>query len=266
MRVLAHFLRAHRLGLSAAALLTAAALLSTPALAQRSDNRPGDFDYYALVLSWSPTHCAESEGSDDDMQCNRKDGRRYAFVLHGLWPQYEKGWPESCRTPGRPFVPDTTIDRMLDIMPSKSLVIHEFRKHGTCSGMTADQYFNLSRRLFQSIRIPEKYQNPFENQFVAPDELVDQILVRNPDLDEDMIAVSCRGAGNRLREVRICFSKDGRPRSCGGNENRGDLCRAAKMFVPPVRSTKSEPDSAEARQKAAPQHPLPMPRVIRMFQ
>ena len=95
----------------------------------RSDgqrNVAGQFDYYALVLSWSPTYCAE-KGDNDRMQCNRSDGRRYSFVLHGLWPQYERGYPSDCELPRRPFVPEPVIDSMLDVMPSRGLVIHEYR-------------------------------------------------------------------------------------------------------------------------------------------
>ena len=98
-------------------------------------NVAGQFDYYALALSWSPTHCSTPEGENDTLQCSRRDGRRYAFVLHGLWPQYEHGYPESCRIEQRPFVPQPVIDNVLDIMPSKGLVIHQYRKHGTCSGL-----------------------------------------------------------------------------------------------------------------------------------
>ena len=32
-------------------------------------------------------------------------GRPYAFVLHGLWPQYERGWPQDCRSSDRGYVP-----------------------------------------------------------------------------------------------------------------------------------------------------------------
>jgi ribonuclease T2 len=66
----------------------------------RREDLPGQFDYYALVLSWSPTYC--NEGHDEDTQCNRRDGGRYSFVLHGLWPQYESGYPRDCRTQRRP--------------------------------------------------------------------------------------------------------------------------------------------------------------------
>src|SRR5262245_26202773 len=54
----------------------------------------GDFDYYALSLSWSPTYCTSQVGQNDSQQCG--PGRTYAFVVHGLWPQYERGWPENC--------------------------------------------------------------------------------------------------------------------------------------------------------------------------
>lgn len=228
-------------------------------------NTAGEFDYYALVMSWSPTYCS-SAGEDDDQQCNRRDGKRYSFVLHGLWPQYEKGYPESCRTARRPFVPQPLIDSMLDIMPSSRLVIHEYRKHGTCSGLTPDGYFGLSRRLFNAIRIPQRYQNPFEAQQASPNQLISEFRRANPAIAADMIAVSCGGAGNRLREIRICFTREGQPRSCGENENQRRMCSANSMFIPPARSTarvdefgasKSQSDTSDSSKR-----PIPRPRVI----
>lgn len=261
-RTTTDMLVSHSMLRTIAAALAAFLGAAAPAVAQRAENKAGDFDYYSLVLSWSPTHCAEDAGPDDALQCNRSDGRRYAFVLHGLWPQYERGYPENCATRSRPFVPEPTIDRMLDIMPSRGLIIHEYRKHGTCSGLTANEYFGASQALFKSIKIPERFRNPYESQFVSPEETISLFIDSNPELDEDMIAVSCRGSGHRLREVYICFSKDGKPRACGKNENQNDLCRAQKMFVPPVRSSKFEPDTPEARRKAIPNNPLPAPRLI----
>ena len=234
----------------AALALVLAVGSAAPVLSQRdwgqqdhaasSQNVAGEFDYYALVLSWSPTHCSSPEASGDTLQCERRDGRRYAFILHGLWPQYDRGYPEFCRTQRRPFVPQSLIDSMLDIMPSPRLVIHEYRTHGTCSGLDADGYYALSRKLFASIRIPERYVNPFETQFVSPTTLKREFAAVNSGLTPDMIAVNCvRGPGNRLREVRICFAKDGRPTPCGANENQDRLCRANEMTVPPVRSTRN---------------------------
>jgi len=261
-----------------ASALALAATLAAPAAAQRGygqsgqmfsqgaaeRNQAGQFDYYALVLSWSPTHCATIERSDPDPQCNRRDGRRYAFVLHGLWPQHERGFPENCRTPGRPYVPQNVIDAMLDIMPSSKLVIHEYRKHGTCSGMTPSEYFTTARKMFTQINVPERYHNTQEGLMVAPGDLADDFLQANPSLKPDMLAISCGGAGNRLREIRVCFDKAGQFRGCGRNEDQRRLCSAQKVYLPPVRSAGIGPVPAPAAgsDKRA---PLPGPKVLRMF-
>jgi ribonuclease T2 len=223
-------------------------------------NNAGDFDYYALVLSWSPTHCIASESDRDEMQCDRRDGQRYGFVVHGLWPQFEKGYPERCRTAWRPFVPEDVIASMRDIMPSRNLVIHEYKAHGTCSGLQPAPYFALARRAFAVIHIPDRYQNPFEPQYVSAHELEGDLLRANPQLRPEMIAISCGGPGNRLTDVRICLTKNGGPRPCGKNENQMRLCRADQVLLPPVRSTKRLDTGLNP--KAMEDKPLPRPRLI----
>ena len=198
---------------------------------RRGGDVPGQFDYYALALSWSPTYCASIAPGDGGTQCN--GGRPYAFVLHGLWPQYQRGWPESCETGSRPWVPDRVIDDMLDIMPSKPLIIHEYRKHGTCSGLSPEAYFDTARRAYSSIKIPERYQRPRDALRVSPGEVVNDFVKANPGLKPEMIAVTC---DNRLRELRICLSRDLRPQPCGGNENTGKLCNRDEVTLPPVRA------------------------------
>jgi ribonuclease T2 len=219
-------------------------LVAAPAAAQRGSPagpRPGGhvagvFDYYALVLSWSPSYCADRQRPGDELQCDRRDGRRYAFVLHGLWPQYERGYPEYCATRDRPFVPQDVINHMLDIMPSPRLVIHEYRRHGTCSALGAAEYFELSRNLFTKLKIPAPYVDPVRPLFVAPSELAHEFVAANPSLKPEMIAIECRGPGNRLRAVRICYTREGDFRACGANEDQRRLCAAGKMYVPPVRA------------------------------
>ncbi len=188
------------------------------------------------MLSWSPTYCND-QGSDDDTQCNRRDGGRYSFVLHGLWPQYDSGYPSNCRLPRRPFVPDPVISSMLDIMPSRGLVIHEYRAHGTCSGLDPARYFGMAHRLFDGLTIPSRFQNPFESQMLSALDVKREFLQANPRFRPDMIAVVCGGAGGMLREVRLCLSKDGSPRSCGQNETRNNSAPRNQVFVPPARST-----------------------------
>jgi ribonuclease T2 len=199
------------------------------------EHQPGVFDYYLLSLSWSPTYCAGLREGRSDPQCEPR-GRPYAFVLHGLWPQFERGWPQDCRSADRGYVPRPVAERMLDIMPSDKLVFHEYRKHGTCSGLDVDGYFELARRLYEKVKIPRRFVGLTDDRFtIAPGELMREFLAANPQLKPDMIAVSCGGPGNRLREVRICFDKGGSFRACGPNENQTKLCSADRMYVPPVR-------------------------------
>jgi ribonuclease T2 len=211
------------------------------ALAQRSQSRgeAGEFDYYVLALSWSPTHCIEVGDARRDPQCDRKNGRPYAFVLHGLWPQYERGWPQECRTADRGWVPGPVADRMLDIMPSKRLAFYQYRKHGTCSGLGVDGYFKMARQLYEKVKVPPRYAGIVdERTTVGVGELIDDFLQANPGLKPDMVSVQCGGAGHRLKEVRFCFTKSGEFRSCGRNEDQRRLCSAERMYVPPVRSGK----------------------------
>ncbi len=191
-----------------------------------------DHDYFVLSLSWSPSYCASDAGRNDRQQCG--SGRAYAFVVHGLWPQYERGWPENCDTDER-YVPDALIDRMLDIMPSKRLVIHQWRKHGTCSGLGQSGYFEATRNAFEAVRIPARYITPTRHIVTTPEEIEHDFLATNTWLERDMIAVHCGNRRDRanLREVRICFTDDFRPRACGRNERQ--QCRARQLVMPPVR-------------------------------
>lgn len=282
-----------RIAVTAMLALSVVAFAAAPVSAQRYDNRydrydndndrggsrgernvAGEFDYYALVLSWSPTHCASLQRDGYEPQCHRRDGRRYNFVLHGLWPQYERGFPGNCQIGRRPFVPDRVIEEAIDVMPSTPLIIHEFRKHGTCSGLEPQRYFETAERLFRTIKIPQRYLNPFEQQTVSPDDLVDEFLAENKQLKRDMIVVSCDGSRNRLKDVRICLTKNGEPRSCGKNENQRKLCSAPSMYVPPVRSSAEArtdgPDAGHSRpaqgrgdERDRGDSPLPGPRIDR---
>lgn len=213
-------------------------------------NEAGRFDYYALVLSWSPTYCAGLQGGGYDPQCHSRDGKRYSFVLHGLWPQHERGWPQDCPTHARPFVPEKIINGMLDIMPSKRLVIHEYRKHGTCSGLSPEDYFKVSRQLFEKVKVPPRYEHPNQPLTVSPGELVRDFISVNPSLKPDSLAVACGGPGNRLREIRVCFSREGNYRPCGHNEDARRLCSADKLYLPPVRGGgPAKPNLAPGREE-----------------
>ena len=199
---------------------------------QAREFRPGEFDYYVLALSWSPTYCASDAAASDRQQC--APGRRYAFVVHGLWPQFKQGWPESCET-RETWVPEEQVKAMLDIMPSPNLVIHEWKKHGSCSGLTIAEYFAKIRALFTMIRIPARYLAPNDDLVATPKEITDDFMKTNPGISAEMMALECGNRSDRARlsELRVCFDRDGALSACGGNEKR--QCRATTLVLPRVR-------------------------------
>lgn len=188
----------------------------------------GEFDYYLMSMSWSPQYCASPAGSRDTVQCG--DQRRYAFVLHGLWPQYDRGWPQFCAT--SQTLSNALVEKMLDVMPSRRLVRHEWDKHGVCTGLSAADYFGKARAAFQNIKIPNTMQNPRDARTVAPARIRDEVAAANPGLAKDAISVTC--TGRFLSEVRVCLGKDLKGRACPAEITR-QACRVAEVIVQPVR-------------------------------
>jgi ribonuclease T2 len=198
----------------------------------RRQNAPGEFDFYVLSLSWSPSFCeAASErgnnGRGTQAQCG---GRPYSFVVHGLWPQYERGFPEYCQRPA-PRLNRSIVSSMLDLMPAPGLIFNEWDKHGTCSGLGARAYFESVRKARAAVKIPEEFLQLAQEKTIAPDDLEEAFIKINPGLSRSAISVTCNS--RRLSEVRICLSKDMQFRACEENDRRA--CRRDEVVMPPVR-------------------------------
>jgi ribonuclease T2 len=189
----------------------------------------GDFAYYIVALSWSPTYCLEqADPKRDRRQCSAS--RPYAFVLHGLWPQRERGYPENCQT-ASPRVPDDIIDGILDIMPSRGLAGHQWRKHGACTGLSQAAYFAASRKAFEAVRIPSAFSKPERYVTTTPKAVEQAFLASNPGLSAQAVTVTC--SRKHLREVRVCLTKDLAFRACGRDAQRD--CDQAQIVMPPSR-------------------------------
>lgn len=201
---------------------------TSPAAAQERGDIAGRFDYYLLSLSWSPSYCAEAAGRDP-VQCGRD--RRFAFVVHGLWPQFERGWPADCKTTYARDVAAPLRQSMLDIMPSPRLVENQWDKHGACSGLTQPAYFAMIRRVRERVVIPASFQRLDRTLMITGADVETAFIAANPALKRDMIAVQCDRT--RLREVRICVTKSGAFRSCGRDVR--DRCGPERVAMPPVR-------------------------------
>jgi ribonuclease T2 len=205
--------------------MRALALLLLNALpASAEGERAGAFDYYVLSLSWSPTFCAldgDDRGAD---QCDPRHD--FSFTLHGLWPQYEFGWPSDCRTGERDATRAETR-AMADIMGSAGLAWHEWKKHGRCSGLSAGDYFETSRQAYDSIVIPEVFR-ALRQDVTLPASVVEEAFVdANPGLEATMVTITCEAG--RIQEARICLTKDLAPRPCGLDAARDCRMRDALM-------------------------------------
>jgi ribonuclease T2 len=201
----------------------------SPASTPQSNAGPGGqgFDFYVLALSWSPSYCA-TEGADADrQQC--ASGRPYSFIAHGLWPQYERGYPQDCPVTDR-FVPRELVSQMRDIMPSGGLVGHEWRKHGSCTGLSQADYFAAVRRAYQMVNIPASLRNVTTSRDVDPMLVEKAFIAANPGIPAGGIAVTCDKG--HLEDVRICMTKDLKFRSC--TEVDADACTRRSVTMPPV--------------------------------
>lgn len=207
--------------------------LAAPAAAQdRRQNEPGKFDYYVLSLSWSPSYCeASAERAPSrapDQQCG---ARPFAFVVHGLWPQYERGFPSYCQVPA-PRLDRGIVGSVLDLMPSPRLVFHEWDRHGTCSGLTPHAYFETMRKARAAVKIPDDYLALGQPTMVTAADVADAFVKANPNLSRDDVAVMCDK--KRLSEVRICLTRSFAFRVCPEVTQRA--CKLERMTMPAVRS------------------------------
>ncbi|WP_299778955.1 ribonuclease T2 [uncultured Roseobacter sp.] len=199
-------------------------LMASPLAAQ--EHRAGVFDYYVLSLSWSPTWCAlEGDARGSDQCASRHD---HGWILHGLWPQYEHGYPEYCRTGER--APSRRMTReMADVMGTSGLAWHQWKKHGTCSGLSAPDYYALSRAAYARVIRPEVFRK-LDKPVRLPASVVEEAFLQsNPDLEAKGITITCK-AGH-IQEARICLTRDLSPRRCGADVLL-DCSSPSALFTP----------------------------------
>jgi ribonuclease T2 len=195
----------------------------------RDAGEPGRFDYYAVAMSWSPAFCATH---DDPNQC--APGRQAGFVLHGLWPQHEKGYPQQCSTER---LSPRERDKYAALYPSPKMIGHEWSKHGTCSGLNPAAYFEMSARLRDQLAIPPQFQRPQAPVRTSYGEFVQAFRAANPRLSENAVLPFFGAGGKFLNEIHVCYDKRGGSASCGASEVRRseNTCRKQTFVLQAAR-------------------------------
>lgn len=185
------------------------------------------FDFYVLSLSWSPGYCSSQGDRANRQQCAVADP--FGFVVHGLWPQFNKGYPEFCDLSGPARVERDLAQSMYDIMPSRGLIDHQWKKHGSCTGLSQEDYFNVTRAAFEQIRMPDDYLDRDDTESETPRSVESAFMAAN-NIPAQSIAVTCDR--RFLRDVRICLSKNLKGYVPCPDVDRSQ-CRLPQMVVPP---------------------------------
>jgi ribonuclease T2 len=185
------------------------------------------FDFYVLSLSWSPHYCASKGGGGDAQQC--RSAKPFGFIVHGLWPQNERGYPKNCMS--NEVLSRNDIRSILDLTPSTGLVRHEWEKHGSCSGLTPPDYLKAMRVAREAVIIPAQFINSRRAFAISAGAIENAFVLANPKLNAQSISVDCDR--QKLAEVRICLSQSMQFRTCSEVDRTG--CRDQTITVEPVK-------------------------------
>ena len=211
-------------GVQAALCVVSAAVAAGPPPAATAP-----FDDYVMALSWSPGFCDLGGERKLPRQCAVGSG--YGFVVHGLWPDNRFGPdPADCDSDADLSAADLAAANGL--YPTDGLAAYEYRKHGTCTGLDAADYFAAVRYVRDQLVIPQALKGVRAWRRVPPDEIRQAFIDANANLRPDNIAVTCtRG---QLIDVRLCVSKNLKAFATCPQVARNS-CRGDSIAVAPLR-------------------------------
>ncbi|TAN04684.1 MAG: ribonuclease [Rhizobiaceae bacterium] len=182
-------------------------------------------DFYVLSLSWAPSYCARRGDKADKALCDATPS--YGFVVQGLWPQYNQGYPLNCISAGSDKVSADNLGAIAHIMPRTGSAVREWQTHGRCSGLTQDDYFATIRAAYKAVALPSDI--PHLGRSVRPVDVANAFLKANPGLPRNGISVGC--SSRFLREIHICLTTGLKFRSCPAVQQ--SMCRLPRVAMPP---------------------------------
>lgn len=165
---------------------------------------------YTLALSWSPEFCKpRSRDRSHAFQCAGKQGR-FGLVVHGLWPEGARDWPQWCEA--RTALTPADIRGAMCLMPSERLVARQWAKHGACMVKRPANYLKVIRILRSGLRLPD-YDRISREEGLTAGRIRAAFADANPEWPEAAIAVMLSPRG-WLEEIRLCYSKTFHPVRC----------------------------------------------------
>ena len=168
-----------------------AVFVAFPAFAQRA--APGTFDYYVFAISVAPAFCDVTGNRSHSRQCAAPDDAAYRarpLTVHGLWPSNRntavRDQPDACSSE-RLHLSAGLMQELKVYMPgvADELQVHEWERHGTCSGLSPEAYFRrilaLAKAADASIGAVLREQQML-GKTVPVSALVDLVAAKDPRL------------------------------------------------------------------------------------
>ena len=183
-----------------------------------------NFEFYTLALSLAPAFC---ETSPNKKQCGKLTeplNMATPLTLHGLWPENARAgsYSESCAGEGitvKALERNIDARRLRQFMPgiADGLASHEWRKHGTCTGLSAEVYFiaalDWTERVNTALSATLK---PASGKQINADQLKVSADSAMPGLGQ-ALTLHCRNIKTHdanmrgkpvLMELHVCLKKD----------------------------------------------------------
>ena len=166
---------------------------------------------YTLALSWSPEFCKPRKRQPRHArQCGGGAGL-FGLVVHGLWPESSRSWPQWCAAQRRPLPRELAAN--MCISPSAELVARQWAKHGTCMARRPATYFKVTRILWAGLRLPDLDRVSREDDLTAGT-IRTRFTDANPDWPREAVGVKLNARG-WLEELHLCYDKRFMPTPCG---------------------------------------------------
>jgi ribonuclease T2 len=196
-------------------------------------------DLYVFAYSWEAEFCYGTTYPG----CGKPRPYWYNhFTIHGLWPQYSAGgYPSSCTTEAYDVSSAEAVglEQMTQYWPDVQYAIndpeypqfweHEWSKHGTCSGLSQDDYFQATVNLAKSFGTPQSLQDAAKaGTTLSADTL------RNDMGGASYASLQCT-SGKYLNGVYTCWNQsNGLPTTqtqCPSDVQKEDTCTSSTLSI-----------------------------------
>lgn len=165
---------------------------------------------YTLALSWSPEFCKSRESRPAHRrQCSGREGR-FGFIVHGLWPEGARIWPQWCPARRPPSARELRANMCLT--PSAALLAHQWAKHGSCMTRSPATYYRVTRILYRGLRWPDFDRLSREDKLTAG-MIREQLVAANEGWRGEAIGVQLNERG-WLEELQLCYDRRFMPAPC----------------------------------------------------